>query len=396
MRIGVAAYEAGDVEKAIRFLAKAQKLYPSREVADILLRIAKGEKNGVNGYERDDEQSRSQNSESAEPSSKYDGGQPGRPGAASASADTEPSPSSSNVRRRTVSSAGAAEGGSSNGSAGPATPEQIEAVRSICGSSNYYEMLGLEKEATDEDVKKAYRKLALKLHPDKNKAPGAEEAFKKVSKAFQCLSDADLRANYDRYGHEEGIQAIQRQRAASAARTELYDDFDPNEIFNAFFFGTGYPNLRVYRTFSNRHPQRVYTQHANYANHQEPAGGFSVIGLIQLLPVAMFLLLTIFSGSDPVFRLERKDPYLYERRTTKLDVPFYIKKNTFEQDYPLHSRQRKRLEDQVESQYRENVETRCFYEQVQQQQLYRSGHASKARSMKMAACDEYRRIQSVY
>lgn len=50
-------------------------------------------------------------------------------------------------------------------------------------------MLGIEKTAKVEEIQKAYKKLALKLHPDKNGAPGAEEAFKRVSKAVQCLSD---------------------------------------------------------------------------------------------------------------------------------------------------------------------------------------------------------------
>ena len=70
-------------------------------------------------------------------------------------------------------------------------------------NGDYYEMLGVSRSASDADVKKAYRKLALKLHPDKCKAAGAEEAFKSVSKAFACLSDGDKRAAYDRYGTED-------------------------------------------------------------------------------------------------------------------------------------------------------------------------------------------------
>jgi len=65
-------------------------------------------------------------------------------------------------------------------------------------------MLGVPKDCKEEDIKKAYKKLALKLHPDKNKAPSSNEAFKKISAAFSVLSDAEKRKKYDQYGNENG------------------------------------------------------------------------------------------------------------------------------------------------------------------------------------------------
>ena len=70
---------------------------------------------------------------------------------------------------------------------------------------DYYKTLGLARSATNDDVKKAYRKMALKFHPDKNKSAGAEERFKEIAEAYEVLSDKKKREIYDQYG-EEGLK----------------------------------------------------------------------------------------------------------------------------------------------------------------------------------------------
>ena len=70
---------------------------------------------------------------------------------------------------------------------------------------DFYEILGVTKTATPEEIKKAYRKVAIQFHPDKN--PGnkeAEEKFKEAAEAYEVLSGADKRAKYDRFGHSRG------------------------------------------------------------------------------------------------------------------------------------------------------------------------------------------------
>ena len=74
-------------------------------------------------------------------------------------------------------------------------------------SEDFYDILGVPKNATEEQIKKAYRKLALKWHPDKNpdNKAKAQEEFKKIGEAYSVLSDPNKRAAYDRYG-KEGIR----------------------------------------------------------------------------------------------------------------------------------------------------------------------------------------------
>ena len=73
---------------------------------------------------------------------------------------------------------------------------------------DYYEVLGLTKGASADEIKKAYRQLAKKYHPDINKEPGAEEKFKEINEAYECLSDEQKKARYDQFGHEDPTQGF--------------------------------------------------------------------------------------------------------------------------------------------------------------------------------------------
>ncbi|MGZ5549811.1 MAG: DnaJ domain-containing protein, partial [Nitrososphaeraceae archaeon] len=66
---------------------------------------------------------------------------------------------------------------------------------------DYYEILEIQKNASKDEIKNTYRKLALKYHPDRNKSPNAEEKFKEISEAYAVLSDDQKRQQYDQLGH---------------------------------------------------------------------------------------------------------------------------------------------------------------------------------------------------
>ena len=66
---------------------------------------------------------------------------------------------------------------------------------------DYYEVLDVDRSATEKDLKNAFRRLARKYHPDRSDEPDAEEKFKEIQEAYAVLSDADKRAQYDRFGH---------------------------------------------------------------------------------------------------------------------------------------------------------------------------------------------------
>jgi curved DNA-binding protein len=98
-------------------------------------------------------------------------------------------------------------------------------------SDDYYKILGLEKNASLDDIKKAYRKLALKHHPDRNPADKkkAEEQFKKISEAYAVLSDDDKRRQYDQFGSDQFNQRFSRE--------DIFRGADLNDILRDLGFG---------------------------------------------------------------------------------------------------------------------------------------------------------------
>ena len=96
---------------------------------------------------------------------------------------------------------------------------------------DYYETLGVDRGANDEEIRRAFRRKAMEYHPDRNKTPGAEDKFKEINEAYQVLSDQEKRTRYDRFGHA----------GVNGGGERGFDGFDPfggfGDIFDTFFGG---------------------------------------------------------------------------------------------------------------------------------------------------------------
>jgi len=144
-----------------------------------------------------------------------------------------------------------------DGSSGRAfTVDQKAAVVRVrkCSPTAFYDILGLEsvkKTATESDIKKAYRKLSLLTHPDKNGYDGADEAFKMVARAFAVLSDSDKKAKFDRFGGDpdsrfQGASASSASPFSGGGATRrgpgggmFEEEISPEDLFRQFFGGGG-------------------------------------------------------------------------------------------------------------------------------------------------------------
>ncbi|KEY74637.1 hypothetical protein S7711_05066 [Stachybotrys chartarum IBT 7711] len=253
------------------------------------------------------------------------------------------------------------------------TVEQKAAVLRIrkCSPTAFYDILGLEStksSCTDSDIKKAYRKLSLLTHPDKNGYEHADEAFKMVSRAFGVLGDKEKREKFDRFGTDPDSRFANAQQqnpfSGFAQRQSARDmgggmgggmwgeeELTPEEQFARFFggggFGNGFggggpfgggpqfvfnmgggPGIRVHQ-FGGARPRR---RPRDAQDAQQQQGGLQT--LLSLLPILIFLVLpmlsSLFSGGSSSSGTPRmvfdgpKHPHTHLRTTPNHNFQYYL------------------------------------------------------------------------
>lgn len=367
-----------DYEKAQRFAAKSMRLYPCDEARKVSAAVK-----------------RQKNSSESSSSGAVPNGRGAAPNRSSTSNGT-PGGSLHN-RRQTATATGQADASASPSRPDNSTPEQKALVRRIRATKDYYDMLGVQKSAIDDELKRAYKKLALKLHPDKNQAAGSEHAFKAISSAYACLSDSNKRAAYDRYGSEDP-QQVGSHGGGGGGGGFGGEGIDPNELFNMFFGGGGFgggqgqtnpfgPRTRVYTSFGGGNPFAQQGQRRGAREGAVPASSLATI--LQLVPIVLLLLFTFFqSQSSPDASLAQQGDYKFPFTTGRHHVPYWVKSTgAHNANYPDGTAARARLDDSIEVQYKERLEEMCQREKVAQAQAAR-WNRKKAQAMKLDHCDE--------
>ena len=373
LEMGQQYLRAGNPIKALRLFTKSKDMCSLSGINTWLAKAAAAVK----------KQQKAQSSSSSS-SSRPSG--PGTSRQSASSARTNASSSGSPRMRRAASAPT-----TSSANARPTDPIVIEILGKRTG--HYYNILGVNNTASESVIKKAYRKLALKLHPDRNQTPGAADAFKRISEAYSVLEDKEKKKEFDRWGPpEEENQADGQQQQTRGnpfrrgGRRQYYEnEIDPNDIFNAFF-GGGFPRGHV-------NPHTGGGQQGN----QQPEPIQQIMRLLPLLLLFLFTFLQLPSTQQKTYSLDQTTKF-YKPLFTKNEhivpkIKYYVTRDFKPQDNSMHD-----VEFKVESTYLDRLGTYCRQERQQQRydlyqaQLGRDRKAQvAAQRRKMRKCDDYQK-----
>lgn len=310
-----------------------------------------------------------------------------------------------------------------------------------CTSTAYYEILSLEKTATDGEIKKAYRKQSLLTHPDKNGYEGADEAFKLVSRAFQVLSDSDKKSRYDKFGGDPDSRFNPGAAGASAGESPFSssgfggfgggfprsrgpmfeEEISPEELFNRFFGGGfggmgggpqfvfnmgGGPGVRVHQ-FGGPRPRRRPREAT------EPEAVPSAWAMFQqLLPLILLFVLPLLSSlfssssstpSGPSYRFDTAvPPHTMHRMTPKLNIDYFVNPGDVN-DY--NARKFRQLDQRVEVDFVTKLRYECQNEVNVRERMIQDAQGwffpdvekmRAARSLELKSCQRLDSLKKKY
>lgn len=396
--MGAESLRKGEYARAVKLLNKSKALYPLPGVSVLLTQAEKrlnGQTNGTN------------NSTQSNPSTTRTAAPPARQASTTSTSSTT---TTSNTTR--------AASNNNNPPGRSYTEAQKELAAKVLrskegGRGAHYRVLGVEPNADESALKKAYRKLALKLHPDKNSAPGAEDAFKALGLAYATLSDAQKRRIYDACGDEDpdnrggGMGGM--RRGAGGVHGQ---NVNPEDIFN-MFFGGGMPGgahmagggmpggFRVYSTGFGGMPR----QQRRPRDQQQQQNGPDVASLLQLLPVLLLFVMSFFNfpgetasnhNGNKFFSLTHSPPFtnpLKTRITTVKEIPYFVT-DKFMRTYARDRFQLSRVEQMVEQNYKEYLGSECKNQQrykasLQREAARHSGQTEEERVRRLRKADEF-------
>ena len=202
----------------------------------------------------------------------------------------------------------------------------------------YYEILGIRKDANEDEIKRAYKKMAIKFHPDKNQSVHAADAFKKVIKfffnynqishSFTTLKDPEKKEFYDKYGPEEEVREKYHQQQQRYHQEEM----DPFDLFEMFFSGG---NQGFYQQ-GGRVFRRRREDEADNAQQRQPRQNPKYMVYMQMLPLLVLILFSvipylfqsvifilIYSKQKPYYQFSMDEEF-YKKMTTSINKIEYF------------------------------------------------------------------------
>ncbi|CEL95417.1 unnamed protein product [Vitrella brassicaformis CCMP3155] len=397
--LGVKALKEDDPAKAVRMFERAQRMYPEEAVNSYLIKaraqLAQKDSHSSSSNTAATTSSAAHSPDSAAHQHQPNGhpshpsGQPAPTSSSSVSMSaagaTPPPPNFMKMPSpdgKTTANGGAASGGGGGGRTERSySEEQEKACRQILKHRNHYDALGVPKNANEDAIKKAYRKLALQLHPDKNQAPSAEEAFKRVARAFQCLSDANRRAMYDQFGDDEEVPQQYRDQFDK-------DLLTPEELFQAFFSTEVGPDGLSHVVPKVRNPPP--TEGQRY-----------VMQAMQLLPIVAIVAVSFISsniGKSPRYSLSSSDKYPVRRETSRLGLTYFLTREmAASTDKKPHKRDLK-LEHHIEQQHIDKLVKACRGSQQLQHKAKGSegGEPTAAPKVDTSSCERLHEIKNAH